>query len=150
MLEAKLLPVMVFIHGGGFITGYAHAYGEQYLMDQDIVLVSMNYRLGIFGKYIPDFLSSSFNAKSLHFVVAAHYLWFASILLGYGVKLQSGHCSAVLCLVVHENNDCNCCYCSSSAGHSVLIFMSTDYTVTLIFQVMGYVNTVHGAGSVLF
>ncbi|CAG7834680.1 unnamed protein product [Allacma fusca] len=48
-LKAELLPVMVFIHGGGFLTGSASGYGEQYFMDEDIVLVSMNYRLGILG-----------------------------------------------------------------------------------------------------
>ena len=42
---------MAWIHGGAFVGGnssYAKA-GAGYLLDKDIVLVTMNYRLGIFG-----------------------------------------------------------------------------------------------------
>ncbi|XP_046751123.1 juvenile hormone esterase-like [Diprion similis] len=44
-------PVMVWIHGGGFLWGNAGSsiYGPDYLIKKDIVYVSMNYRLGIFG-----------------------------------------------------------------------------------------------------
>jgi len=43
--------VIFFIHGGGFFTGDAndHVYGPEYLMDQDVVLVTINYRLGPLG-----------------------------------------------------------------------------------------------------
>lgn len=46
-----LIPVMVFIPGGGFSSGQGglSLYGPQYLMDKDVVVVSMNYRLGILG-----------------------------------------------------------------------------------------------------
>ncbi|CAG0889381.1 unnamed protein product [Cyprideis torosa] len=59
--EKKLLPVMVWIHGGGFIvgTGQNELYNPSYLMDREIVLVSMNYRLNIFG-----FLSTEDSAAS--------------------------------------------------------------------------------------
>lgn len=45
--------MIVFIHGGAFHSGSSDSsmYGPDYLLDQDIVLVTMNYRLGIFGKY---------------------------------------------------------------------------------------------------
>ena len=45
------LPVMVFIHGGGFVSGTGDSTfaGPSFLMDQDVVLVSVNYRLGILG-----------------------------------------------------------------------------------------------------
>ena len=47
-------PVMVFIHGGAFIIGSGNGeddvYGPKLLMDRDIVLVTINYRLGPFGK----------------------------------------------------------------------------------------------------
>jgi carboxylesterase type B len=48
----ELLPVMVFIHGGGFTEGdnKAARYGPHYLLDKDIVLVAMNYRLGVLGE----------------------------------------------------------------------------------------------------
>lgn len=45
---------MVWIHGGGFLYGSnkTEEYGPDYLMSEDIVLVAINYRLGIFGKQI--------------------------------------------------------------------------------------------------
>lgn len=48
----ELKPVMVWIHGGGYLQGCGDDkfYGPDYLLRKDIVYVSMNYRLGIFGK----------------------------------------------------------------------------------------------------
>lgn len=42
---------MVWVHGGGFFFGNSspNVYGPKYLLDKNIILVSMNYRLGIFG-----------------------------------------------------------------------------------------------------
>lgn len=47
----KPLPVMVWFHGGGFTAGDSsdRAYGPSYLLDKDVILVTANYRLGIFG-----------------------------------------------------------------------------------------------------
>ncbi|KAK1130322.1 hypothetical protein K0M31_018458 [Melipona bicolor] len=44
-------PVMIFIHPGGFysFSGQSANFGPQYLLDKDIVLVTINYRLGILG-----------------------------------------------------------------------------------------------------
>lgn len=50
-LSKPLLPVMVYIYGGGFDTGtseYDDA-APDYLLDKGVVFVSFNYRLGIFG-----------------------------------------------------------------------------------------------------
>lgn len=48
---AAKLPVMVWIHGGGFQIGASSqsAYDGEALAAQGVVLVSINYRLGIFG-----------------------------------------------------------------------------------------------------
>jgi para-nitrobenzyl esterase len=48
---AAKLPVMVWIHGGGFILGASSqtVYDGEPLAAQGVVLVSINYRLGIFG-----------------------------------------------------------------------------------------------------
>jgi len=47
---AHLLPVMVWIHGGGFIDGGAASYvGSQLAHNGDIILVSIQYRLNVFG-----------------------------------------------------------------------------------------------------
>jgi len=45
------LPVMVWIHGGGLITGsnIAAFYGASPYIDRDVLLVSINYRLGPLG-----------------------------------------------------------------------------------------------------
>ena len=53
--EERLLPVMVFIHGGGFVVGDASStmVGPHFLMDSEVVVVALHYRLGILG-----FLSS--------------------------------------------------------------------------------------------
>ncbi|CAG7819169.1 unnamed protein product [Allacma fusca] len=43
------LPVMVFFHGGAFTIGTSNFLGSQYFMDEDVVIVMVNYRLGPFG-----------------------------------------------------------------------------------------------------
>uniref|UniRef100_A0A1A9ZUL9 carboxylesterase n=1 Tax=Glossina pallidipes TaxID=7398 RepID=A0A1A9ZUL9_GLOPL len=46
------LPVMVWIHGGGFSTGSCikdYICGPDYFMMEDLVLVTFNYRLSMFG-----------------------------------------------------------------------------------------------------
>ena len=42
---------MVWFHGGGYTSGDSSArlYGPEYLLDKDVILVTSNYRLGIFG-----------------------------------------------------------------------------------------------------
>ncbi|CAK1552469.1 unnamed protein product [Leptosia nina] len=44
-------PVMVFIHGGGFVSGSGNSdiYGPEFLIQQNVVLVTINYRLELFG-----------------------------------------------------------------------------------------------------
>lgn len=43
------LPVIFFIHGGGFQFGSGAEMGAQFLMDHNVVYVNFNYRLGILG-----------------------------------------------------------------------------------------------------
>lgn len=49
--ETNLKPVIVNIHQGGFYVGSGSSanYGPEYLMEEDIVLVTFNYRLAFFG-----------------------------------------------------------------------------------------------------
>uniref|UniRef100_A0A1Y1KW00 Carboxylic ester hydrolase n=1 Tax=Photinus pyralis TaxID=7054 RepID=A0A1Y1KW00_PHOPY len=49
--EPLLLPVIVYIHGGGFTSDSANPelYGPDILLDKDLVLVTINYRLGALG-----------------------------------------------------------------------------------------------------
>ncbi|CAH0557020.1 unnamed protein product [Brassicogethes aeneus] len=46
-----LMPVMVFIHWGGYVVGYSSTgyLGPEYFMDKNIILVTFNYRLGVMG-----------------------------------------------------------------------------------------------------
>ena len=45
----EALPVLVWIHGGGFTAGAGNWYRPDYLLDFDLVVVSINYRLGALG-----------------------------------------------------------------------------------------------------
>ncbi|XP_014360335.2 venom carboxylesterase-6 [Papilio machaon] len=44
-----LLPVLVFIHGGAFMYGAGGPYDASHIMDRDMVVVTLNYRLGPLG-----------------------------------------------------------------------------------------------------
>lgn len=44
------LDVIVHFHGGAFMVESSHSYaGPKYLMDEEVILVTVNYRLGPFG-----------------------------------------------------------------------------------------------------
>uniref|UniRef100_A0A2H1VCP9 SFRICE006383.2 n=1 Tax=Spodoptera frugiperda TaxID=7108 RepID=A0A2H1VCP9_SPOFR len=48
----NLLPVMVWIHGGGFVDGSADDKGKsspKEFMKHDVIVIGINYRLGIYG-----------------------------------------------------------------------------------------------------
>ncbi|XP_033228894.1 uncharacterized protein LOC117180506 [Belonocnema kinseyi] len=49
LINSTLLPVMIWIHGGGFIIRNGNIYGAKYILDEDVILVTINYRLGLFG-----------------------------------------------------------------------------------------------------
>jgi para-nitrobenzyl esterase len=40
---------MFWIHGGCFVYGSANEYDGQDLASEDVIVVSINYRLGVFG-----------------------------------------------------------------------------------------------------
>jgi carboxylesterase type B len=44
------LPVMFYIHGGAFVQGSSMAAPPDLFVNNDVVLVTINYRLGPFGK----------------------------------------------------------------------------------------------------
>ena len=60
---AKPLPVMVWIHGGAFITGAGSQYdGSTLAREAGVVVVTLNYRLGIFGSLALDSQGSEASA----------------------------------------------------------------------------------------
>lgn len=50
-IDGAFLPVMVYIHGGAFKYGSGNTdmYGPDYLVEKDVVIVTINYRLGVLG-----------------------------------------------------------------------------------------------------
>ncbi len=63
--DTRRLPVMVWIHGGGLVNGSATAdlYDGSALARQDVVVVSMNYRLGRFGFFAHPALTAEAAGK---------------------------------------------------------------------------------------
>ncbi|XP_073983038.1 venom carboxylesterase-6-like isoform X2 [Rhodnius prolixus] len=47
--QAVPLDVLVFIHGGAFMYFTGSHYRPEYLLDKDVILVTLNYRLGALG-----------------------------------------------------------------------------------------------------
>ncbi|KAK9746439.1 Carboxylesterase family [Popillia japonica] len=49
--EVSLKPVMVWLHGGAFTggSGNKEPYGPEFLITEDVVIVTLNYRVGILG-----------------------------------------------------------------------------------------------------
>ena len=63
----KKLPVAVWIHGGAYTQGFGHEveFNGEAWADKGVVLVTINYRLGIFGFYShPDLSAESPNGVS--------------------------------------------------------------------------------------
>jgi len=48
--ETELLDVIFYIHGGAFMFGSSNFYGAKYLMDRNVIFVTMNYRVGPLGE----------------------------------------------------------------------------------------------------
>ncbi|MDG3937992.1 carboxylesterase family protein [Pseudomonas aeruginosa] len=49
--DTKPYPVMVWIHGGGLVTGSGDDYDVSELVKRDVIVVTFNYRLGVFGYF---------------------------------------------------------------------------------------------------
>src|SRR5262245_11302404 len=48
-VRLNLLPVMFWIHGGGLVVGESDGYDPSQLVAQDVIVVTINYRLGELG-----------------------------------------------------------------------------------------------------
>ena len=48
--NGERFPVMIYIHGGGFLTGFSIGHEGRYLsLSGDVIVVTINYRLNVFG-----------------------------------------------------------------------------------------------------
>ena len=54
------LPVIFWVHGGAFMTGYGHSahFDGEHFARQDVILVTINYRLNVFGWMVHPELSA--------------------------------------------------------------------------------------------
>jgi para-nitrobenzyl esterase len=59
--HTKHLPVMVWIHGGGFVAGMSEDYDPSRLVERGVVVVTLNYRLGYLGFLAHERLSAESN-----------------------------------------------------------------------------------------
>lgn len=74
----KRLPVLIFIHGGSFKGGSAdpELYGPDYFMDtQKVIVVTIQYRLGVLGFLAADHLSCKGNFGLKDQNMALHWVY---------------------------------------------------------------------------
>jgi para-nitrobenzyl esterase len=91
-IDAKpgTLPVMVWIYGGGLTGGSTseHRQDGQFLAHRNVVVVSMNYRLGIFGFFVhPELTAESPNHASGNYGLmdqVAAIKWVKENISGFG------------------------------------------------------------------
>jgi para-nitrobenzyl esterase len=74
MNETANLPVMVWIHGGALIVGTGQDYPPESLVGQDVVLVTINYRLGFLGYFAHPELGDATNFGLLDQVKALEWV----------------------------------------------------------------------------
>ena len=48
--DTSEMPILIWFFGGAYFFGSKDQYGPAYLLDRDVILVTVNYRLGAFGK----------------------------------------------------------------------------------------------------
>lgn len=70
------IPVMVYIHGGAFMSGSgdASSYGPEFLLQHDVILVTMNYRLEVLGFLCLDTPEAPGNAGMKDQVAALRWI----------------------------------------------------------------------------
>lgn len=78
-LDKRARPVMVYIHGGGFTggSGLVATLGDKFTVDEDVVLVTVNHRLGALGyMYLGDAAPGKTvaNPGMLDLVAALHWV----------------------------------------------------------------------------
>ncbi|CAG7719690.1 unnamed protein product, partial [Allacma fusca] len=70
----KLLPVIVHIHGGSFTVGSSDDYNGNRLLERDVVVASLNYRLGVLGLFCLNIKEAPGNAGMYDVVQALRFI----------------------------------------------------------------------------
>jgi para-nitrobenzyl esterase len=84
------LPVMIWIYGGGFLAGSTSEGRQdgQFLAHRNVIIVSMNYRMGIFGFFVhPELTAESPHHASGNYGLldqAAAIAWVKQNIRGFG------------------------------------------------------------------
>ena len=75
-IDGKKRPVMVYLHGGAFVMGGGASYffGPNYLIEHDVLLVTLNYRLGAFGFLATDDKAAGGNMALLDQITALKWV----------------------------------------------------------------------------
>ncbi|KAM3968862.1 venom carboxylesterase-6-like [Aphomia sociella] len=47
--KQNLKPVIVWVHGYAFSSSFSHVYGADFLIDNDVLFISLTHRIGVFG-----------------------------------------------------------------------------------------------------
>ncbi|KAF5307295.1 hypothetical protein FQR65_LT07011 [Abscondita terminalis] len=73
---SQLLPVMMWIHGGGFVylNNSYYRYGPDFILEEDVIFVSVNYRLGVFGWLTTDDKAAPGNYGLKDQILALHWI----------------------------------------------------------------------------
>lgn len=80
--KSKKKQVLFWIHGGAFIFGGADNFGADYIMEEDVVLVTVQYRLNIFGFLSTEDASAPGNYGLLDQIAALK--WVQDNIAAYG------------------------------------------------------------------
>lgn len=105
------LPILVWIHGGGFVSGSGSVdiyNGEALARDAGIIVVTVNYRLGVFGFFShPDLSKEGVNGNQAGYDVIAALQWVRDNARAFGgepsritIAGQSGGAEMVNALII--------------------------------------------------
>lgn len=130
---------MVWIHGGAFEMGFSgrEMYGPRYLVRHDVILVSINYRLGIYGFMCLDTPEIPGNQGLKDQQLALK--WVKSNIEAFGGDVNkitifgqsAGGASVDLHLIYSENNLFNKVIMQSGTALSTFVILDSDTTVPL-------------------
>lgn len=112
-------PVMVVIPGGGLMTGSGNDYDPSYFIDQDLIVVSLNYRVGVFGFFSHPALNSEGHPA-----------------INYGIMDQQAALRWVKDNIAQFGGDPNnvTLYGESAGGQSVLTHLAAPASAGLFHQ----------------